>query len=112
MKFPVKAYFTGQVESPTSVYNGQKLTKLVRRKTPPKTPTMMASKPDITFVAISNTIATATTIRTKRSTLPMFFFMLTMFRLSTDRFQSPAQYISGKWPSASNLYFSQDKIPF
>ncbi len=65
----------GQVFIPTSAYNGQKLIRLVRRKTADKTISTMPRVPETVPVAYKAMAVMASTVRTMRSVIPMFFFI-------------------------------------
>jgi hypothetical protein len=70
----------GQVEMPTSEYNGQKLTRLVRTKTAANTKPTMPKVPLIVPLKYKNPIIAATAMRTIRSRLPIFAFIMFNFK--------------------------------
>lgn len=72
-------YFLGQVLSPTNEYNGQKLMRLVAKKTPPSTNSTKPAVPATVPVKYNTANNAANTMRMTRSTAPMFFFMLEVF---------------------------------
>lgn len=68
--------FILQVEIPKGRYNGQKLIKLVARKTPPKTSNIIPKVPEIVPVKNNTAITIAIKIRMILSVEPMFFFII------------------------------------
>ena len=68
-------FFTLHVLKPNGAYNGQKLTKLVRRNTAANTINTMPSVPVITFVKYNTAKTTAITVLIILSAFPMFFFI-------------------------------------
>jgi|GEM_PF-1849045 len=76
-------YFVLHVESPKIVYNGQKLIRLVARKTPPSTSRTVPSVPLTVPVKYNAANTMANKMRTILSVDPMFFFMMYEFWVNT-----------------------------
>lgn len=66
---------------PKGKYSGQKLTRLVSKKTRAKTISVIPAQPVITWVKYSAINIIATKVRKMRSKVPIFFFMALCFGL-------------------------------
>lgn len=73
---PNQAVFVGHVLSPTMAYSGQTLTRLVSTNTTPKITNTRPSVPVTVPVKYRTANTAAKRVRTARSMLPMFFFMI------------------------------------
>ena len=72
-------HFVLQVEIPKGAYKGQKLIKLVAKKTPPKISKINPKVPEIVPVKYKTAITTAMKLRMILSVGPMFFFINLFF---------------------------------
>lgn len=79
MRFFYITYFVLQVEIPKGAYKGQKLMKLVAKKTPPKISKINPKVPEIVPVKYKTAITIAIKLRMILSVEPMFFFMILIF---------------------------------
>ncbi len=68
-------YFFLQVEIPKGRYKGQKLIKLVNKKTPPSTNKTIPNVPEITLVKNNMEITAAMIALSTRSKFPIFAFI-------------------------------------
>ncbi len=68
-------YFFLRVEIPKGRYNGQKLMKLVNKKTPPSTNKIIPNVPEITLVKNKIAITAAMNALSTLSTFPIFAFI-------------------------------------
>lgn len=73
-------FFTGQVLSPTNVYNGQKLTRLVNTNITASTSNTIPSVPVIMLVKYKIAITTAISVLIILSVVPMLFFIIFIFK--------------------------------
>jgi hypothetical protein len=79
---PIRSYFlAARVEMPKGRYKGQKLIKLVRRKTTAKMTKTSPKVPETVPVKYNKAIVAARITRMARSADPMFFFILGNFML-------------------------------
>lgn len=74
LKLKNQSFFL-QVLIPKGAYNGQKLIKLVKTKTPPKINSTKPKVPSITCVKYNTAITIATINRIIRSAPPIFAFI-------------------------------------
>ena len=72
-------FLTGQELIPKIEYKGQKLIKLVAKKTPPITNKKTPNVPETTLVKNKIDMIIASSTRTILSILPIFFFMIPDF---------------------------------
>lgn len=69
-------YFDLQVEIPKGTYKGQKLIKLVAKKTPPKISKIKPKVPEIVPEKYKTAITIAIKLRMILSVEPIFFFII------------------------------------
>lgn len=76
LKFRYLTFLTPQVLIPKGAYKGQKLIKLVNKKTPANTKRTIPTVPVIIPVKYNTAIIAATIALMIRSEFPIFFFMM------------------------------------
>ena len=74
------SFLAGQVFNPINVYKGQKLIRLVARKTIPSISKIIPNIPVTVLVKYNTPKTIASTTLIIRSIFPMFFFMIFIFR--------------------------------
>ena len=74
-----KNYFCFRVDRPNGIYNGQVLIRLVPKKIIANTPSIIAVVPEMTFMKYRTPTNIASSVRTVRSIVPMFFFIVCTF---------------------------------